>query len=108
MQGNDFEIAGEHIKSLGLPKRISFITSCILFTSRCERFHGDYFSHFKSDRASLRTYHHFYYLLTFTYVLLWVVIGRHAKKHSLNLFSGMDIISCINGNINNMKIFPKR
>lgn len=105
-QGNDFEIAGKHIKALDLPNRISFIISCILFTSRCERFHGDYFSHFKSDRASLRTYHHFYYLLTFTYILLWIVIGRHVKKHSLSLFDSTDIIRCIEGNITKMKIFP--
>lgn len=39
-----------------LEKRLLFMLSCVLYTYRCERFHGDYFSPFKSDMATLNTY----------------------------------------------------
>ena len=53
----------KHKYQLGLEKRLEFLLSCVLYTSRCERFHGDYFSPFKSDRANLDTYAFSYYLL---------------------------------------------
>lgn len=56
--------------------RLRIVVSCLLYTARNERFHGDNFSHFKSDRATLKTYHHFYYLLMVTYSLLWILLLR--------------------------------
>lgn len=61
-------------------KRLWFMMSGVLYTARNERFHGDNFSHFKSSLSSIKTYGHFYYLLLFTYSLLWTVMLRLSLK----------------------------
>ena len=67
----------DHVHQVNLEKRLLFMLSCVLYTNRCERFHGDYFSPFKSDRAMLDTYAFSYYLLTFSYLYLWTLIYQH-------------------------------
>lgn len=67
----------DHAHQVNLEKRLLFMLSCVLYTNRCERFHGDYFSPFKSDRAMLDTYAFSYYLLTFSYIYLWTLIYQH-------------------------------
>ena len=61
-------------------KRLWFMMGGVLYTARNERFHGDNFSHFKSSLSSIKTYGHFYYLLLFTYSLLWTVMLRLSLK----------------------------
>lgn len=69
--------------TVDLEKRLLFMLSCVLYTYRCERFHGDYFSPFKSDMATLNTYAFSYYLLTFSYVYLWTLMYRFCEWQRL-------------------------
>ncbi len=62
---------------LDIEKRMLFMLCCVLYTNRCERFHGDYFSPFKSDKATLDTYSFSYYLLAFSYIYMWMLIYQH-------------------------------
>lgn len=69
--------------TVDIEKRLLFMLSCVLYTYRCERFHGDYFSPFKSDMAKLNTYAFSYYLLTFSYVYLWTLIYQFCEWQNL-------------------------
>ena len=75
VNNNDFKV--------DIEKRLLFMLSCVLYTYRCERFHGDYFSPFKSDMATLKTYAFSYYLLTFSYVYLWTLIYQFCEWQRL-------------------------
>lgn len=78
LKGDQVTVNGnEH--QMNIENRLMFILSCILFTHRCERFHGDYFSPFKSDRASLDTYAFSYYALSFCYIYFWMILYMHCK-----------------------------
>lgn len=66
-----------------IENRLLFMLSCVLYTSRCERFHGDYFSPFKSDMATLNTYSFSYYLLIFCYIYLLTLIYQFCERQNL-------------------------
>lgn len=91
LKGKEVMVNG-HKHQLELDKRLEFLLSCILYTSRCERFHGDYFSPFKSDRANMDTYAFSYYLLSFSYIYLWMLINRHCELNSIGEICSMDNI----------------
>ena len=69
--------------TLDLESRLDFMLSCVLYTYRCERFHGDYFSPFKSDMATLNTYAFSYYMLIFSYIYLWMLIYKSCEWQRL-------------------------
>lgn len=85
-RGSPISVQEKNLPPLEEYKRLWLMMSGILYTARNERFHGDNFSHFKSDLASIKTYGHFYYLLIFTYSLLWTVILRLNLKIGNNNF----------------------
>lgn len=91
LKGKDVEVEGA-MYQLPLERRLEFMLSCILYTYRCERFHGDYFSPFKSDRANLDTYAFSYYLLSFCYIYQWILIYRHCEKYGLGEVCLLDSI----------------
>lgn len=91
LKGKDVEVEGATYQ-LPLERRLEFMLSCILYTYRCERFHGDYFSPFKSDRANLDTYAFSYYLLSFCYTYQWILIYRHCEKYGLGEVCLLDSI----------------
>lgn len=91
LKGEKVEVNGKKYQ-LALEKRLEFMLSCVLYTYRCERFHGDYFSPFKSDRAGLDTYAFAYYLLSFCYVYLWTLIYRHCDTLKLGEVCSLDSI----------------
>ena len=91
LRGEDVEVHGKHYQ-LGIEARLEFMLSCVLYTYRCERFHGDYFSPFKSDRANLDTYAFSYYLLSFCYVYLWLLVHRHCELYNLGEVCSLDSI----------------
>lgn len=93
LKGNEVVVNG-HKHFLGLEKRLEFVLSCILYTNRCERFHGDYFSPFKSDRADLDTYAFSYYLLSFSYIYLWSLVYRHCELIGIEEACSIDSILC--------------
>lgn len=83
LKGDEVSVNG-HQYQLNLCQRLIFVLSCVLYTNRCERFHGDYFSPFKSDRANLDTYAFSYYLLSFCYIYLWMLIYRHCELNKID------------------------
>lgn len=91
LKGNEVELNGKKYQ-LALEKRLEFMLSCVLYTYRCERFHGDYFSPFKSDRANLDTYAFAYYLLSFCYIYLWTLLYRHCDTLKLGDVCSLDSI----------------
>lgn len=82
----------KHKYQLGIENRLEFLLSCVLYTSRCERFHGDYFSPFKSDRAGLDTYAFSYFLLSFCYIYLLALIHRHCELNGIGEICALDSI----------------
>ena len=91
LKGEEVEVNGSKYQ-LAMEKRLEFMLSCVLYTYRCERFHGDYFSPFKSDRANLDTYAFSYYLLSFCYIYLWILIHRHCETYNLGEICSLDSI----------------
>jgi hypothetical protein len=95
LNGEFFELNGEHFKPLDLEVRIELIISCLLYVSRCERYHGDYFSQLKSSMAKQVTYHNFYYLVTMTDLLFWMVWYQFAAHRGLSqIFSLEQLADC--------------
>lgn len=91
LKGKEVEVEGTKFQ-LPLERRLEFMMSCILYTYRCERFHGDYFSPYKSDRADLDTYAFSYYLLSFCYIYQWMLIYRHCETYGLGEICSLDSI----------------
>lgn len=83
LKGEAVEMNGVSFKPFDLCERIELLISCILYVSRCERYHGDYVSQFKSNMAKQVTYYNFYYLLTITDLLFWMVWYKFADHQRL-------------------------
>lgn len=88
----DTILLGGHRYQLPMENRLLFVLNCIIYTNRCERFHGDYFSPFKSDLATLETYAFSYYILSFTYIILWTLLFRHCELNSIEEICSLDSI----------------
>ena len=82
LRGEEVDVNG-HRYQMAFENRMEYVLSCVLYANRCERFHGDYFSPFKSDRATLDTYAFSYYLLEFAYIYLWTLIYRHCDTQGI-------------------------
>lgn len=80
LQGQDVTFEKGKISVLSLNKRIEFLLSLVLYTSRCERFHGDLYSPFKSSKAKLTTYYEYYYLVLCCYVFFWIVMFKLVER----------------------------
>lgn len=76
LSGDRLTFDGIEVKGIDLAHRVEFVMSCILYASRCERLHGDYFSPFFSDRAKISLYAHWYWLADTTYILFQVLFKR--------------------------------
>ena len=108
-------LRGEKVKvnnneyTVDLEKRLLFMLSCVLYTYRCERFHGDYFSPFKSDIATLNTYAFSYYLLTFSYVYLWTLIHQFCEWQKLGEICSLEnILAAAETMLERMKLMIKK
>ncbi len=102
--GETVELNGNTYKPLDLAGRIELLISCVLYVSRCERYHGDYFSQLKSSLAKQATYHNFYYLLTITDLFFWIVWYKFADHQSIALiFSLEDLATCAEQRRHNME-----
>lgn len=75
-----------HTYKLSLQYRVVFICSSIMYSSRCCRFHGDYFSILKSERSNLNTYYGQYWMFTLCYYLFWVILHSSTEKYGLKPF----------------------
>ena len=88
--GEVVALNGKKYKDLSFDLRIEFIISCILYVSRCERYHGDYMSQFKSSLAKQAIYHNFYFLLTITDLLFWIVMYKFMEHESIPTLFNLD------------------
>lgn len=87
-------IIGEHqYKALRMQERITFILSGILYSSRCERFHGDFFSPLKSDRSTLNTYYGQYWLLAVSYMFFWMAVHQYLVKKDVEPFFTLESLA---------------
>lgn len=104
LKGNTISL--EHdFEALDLQTRITFILSGILYSSRCERFHGDYFSPLKSDRSTLKTYYGQYWLLTVSYLFFWMAVYKYLeKKRAVVFFTLENLADCIGRTIDASKL----
>lgn len=62
LNGQDIQIGETSYKPIPLCDRIELLISGILYTSRCERFHGDIYMPLKSSKTTLLTYYDYYFL----------------------------------------------
>ena len=101
---NEFVLSGNHKYTLSIQQSLTFCISCILYTSRCERVHGDYFSPFKSERSSLRQYYDYYWLMLVSYTLTMLLILKYCEKKELSsFFSVEDVCQSVNNTLDRLK-----
>lgn len=98
VKGERLTFNGIEKSGLSEVKRYEFIISAILYTARCERYHGDFFSPFYSDRASLKTYRHWYWLLTVTLTFFWIILMKYTLHVGLNEITEQSMLSSIDYN----------
>lgn len=80
VRGEDFEFGGHHHQPLDFSTRVLFMLSVVLYTSRCERFHGDVYSPFKSSIASLNRYYEYYYLTLCSTLFFWCMLEKLIER----------------------------
>lgn len=80
IQEKDFEFGGNKYNSIGFADRVHFLLSVVLYTSRCERFHGDIYSPFKSSISSLNRYYEYYYLTLASLLIFWTIINKIVER----------------------------
>lgn len=102
IKGDKLNIKGKEFQ-LSFRDRLMFIFYCVLYSSRCERFHGDYFSPFKSERSNLRTAYSYYWMLLITLALSWLLFHAQIKRLGVEeLFSLDEVADCINSSLDRM------
>ena len=74
-------------------KIAELIISGILYTSRCYRFHGDYFSPFKSNLSNLTRYYEYYYFLIYTYAMFWYLLYIYTDINGIEKFFTLDAVN---------------
>ena len=76
LNGQDIQIGDTSYKPIPLCDRIELLISGILYTSRCERFHGDIYSPLKSSKTTLLTYYEYYFLALASMLFFWVAFYK--------------------------------
>ena len=110
LQGLDVNAGDKTFDAIPLEKRIELLISVVLYSSRCERFHGDIYSPFKSSKAKLTTYYEYYFLtlccLFFFWLQLYKLVEREDNLPQFVIFEDIETSVC--STIENMlKILPK-
>lgn len=109
LRGKEVNIEGKVLKPLELEKRVELYVSCVIYSSRCERFHGDYYSPLKSSLADLATYYEYYFLLIYTYFLWGIVMFKiqqlEGEHEALTVSAMCDSIS---KSLSNLAILPNK
>lgn len=86
-------------KGLSLKQRIDLFINGILYTSRCERFHGDVPSPFKNSlNTSLSRYQSYYYMAAMTTIFYYCILYKEASFSDIEIFS-LNNIAVSFGNI---------
>lgn len=104
IKGENLTFFDKKVNGLSYAGRIEFIVSCVLYTSRCERFHGDYFSPFVSDKAEYGLYAHWYWMLLMTQTLCWCTLSRSLVSLGFDqLLPSKAIAACLKFNLEKYK-----
>ncbi len=81
LNGQDIQIGDTSYKPIPLCDRIELLISGILYTSRCERFHGDIYSPLKSSKTTLLTYYEYYFLALASMLFFWVAFYKLIERN---------------------------
>ena len=109
LKGAEVDVNGYKMKPLDLPKRIEFYTSCVVYSSRCERFHGDYYSPLKSSLTDMGTYYEYYYLMTFSYALWGIMMNKtQSVVGGQDAFTTDAVCNSITESLNRVNILPNK
>lgn len=91
-QGLDIQVGDNNYKPMPFNNRIEMLLSVLLYTSRCERFHGDIYSPFKSSKTKLTTYYEYYFLTLCSIVVFWILFYKLIERE------GKELIQCVDFN----------
>jgi len=86
LNGQDIQIGDTSYKPIPLRNRIELLISGILYTSRCERFHGDLYSPLKSSKTTLLTYYEYYFLTLTSMLFFWVTFYKLTERNGNDKF----------------------
>lgn len=81
LNGQDIQVGVTSYKPIPLCNRIELLISGILYTSRCERFHGDIYSPLKSSKTTLLTYYNYYFLTLTSMLFFWVIFYKLIERN---------------------------
>ena len=101
--GKKITFQDKEVKGIVYAKSIEFVLSCILYASRCERLHGDYFSPFYSDKIKFSLYAHWYWMADMVYFLFILLFKRRVDYIDTNPISSemlSDYLSILTNNFN--------
>lgn len=90
LNGQDIQIGDTSYKPIPLCDRIELLISGILYTSRCERFHGDIYSPLKSSKTTLLTYYEYYFLALASMLFFWVAFYKLIERNGNDQCVNMD------------------
>lgn len=110
LQGLDVNAGDKTFNAISFDKRIELLISVVLYSSRCERFHGDIYSPFKSSKAKLTTYYEYYFLTLCCLFFFWLQLYKLVERGDslLQFVNFGEIETSVCSTIENMlKILPK-
>lgn len=91
-QGLDVQVGNNTYKPMPFKDRIEMLLSIMLYTSRCERFHGDIYSPFKSSKTKLTTYYEYYFLTLCSIIVFWILFYKLIER------GGQELTQCVDFN----------
>lgn len=91
-QGMDVLVGDNTYKPMAFNDRIEMLLSVMLYTSRCERFHGDIYSPFKSSKTKLTTYYEYYFLTLCSIIMFWILFYKLIERE------GEELAQCVDFN----------
>lgn len=102
-------IEGHTYNVLNLQSRIGFFISCVLYTARCERFHGDYFSPFKGAMSTKGTFCAYYWQMTCCYVYNCLLLASYSDKIGASIgYSINSLMSAAADSLNRINLIKER
>lgn len=95
--------------AFSLRDRLVFYITCVLYTARCERFHGDYFSPFKGSMSTVGTFCNYYWQMVSCYFLTWLVLYSYAEKNNTpQLCKMQNILDAIAESFNRISLIKEK
>lgn len=95
LTGQPLTFQSKGVKGIERVKAWEFVLSCILYASRCERLHGDYFSPFYSAKAKYSLYAHWYWMAETVYFMFNLLLKRRLNYIDPNPITSQIIVNNI-------------